>query len=123
MKAYFCNNPIKVKKWEAIRRTPSGRSDRDDGQRKRNDFKRFPNDERFYLPKSQSNRTEMAELRGEQKKFISKNIFLLAGAKTPTHPYISNLDNLNKIFANISIDDSDDNDLGTYNLCGMFLMF
>ena len=129
MKAYFCNNPIKVKKWEVtpgddlrwIKRTPSSRSDRNDGERKRYDLKRFPNDNKFYLPKSQSNKTEISEPRVEKNKKSSEDDFKMTGIKSPSHPYITNLDNLNKIFANTSIDDGDDNDLGKCNNRKMLL--
>ena len=71
VKAYFCNNPIKVKKWEAgddlrrVKRTASSRSEQTEAQRPLNiDFKRLPNDERFYLPKPHSNKAAAAEQRG-----------------------------------------------------------
>ena len=73
VKAYFCNNPIKIKKWESgapVKRSSSNRSDRLN-KSKNNDSKRFPNDERFYLPKSQSNQTEVAVTRGKQTEGFS----------------------------------------------------
>ena len=35
---------------------------------------------------------------------------LLTGVKKPQHPYTANLDNLNKIFANTTIEDAEEND-------------
>ena len=82
VKAYFCNNPIKIKKWESgtpVKRSSSNRSDRLN-KSKNNDFKRFPNDERFYLPKPQSNHTEVAVTRGSKIRdfliFFIRGVFL-----------------------------------------------
>ena len=113
-----------------MKRSCSNRSDKLN-KSKNNDFKRFPNDERFYLPKSQSNHTEVAVTRGSNGGILL--IFLISRSLligVRDHPYTANLDNLNKIFASTSISngdsyrrtssDEDDNDLGDKN-CEIFI--
>ena len=76
VKAYFCNNPIKIKKWEPgldedlrrVKRTASSRSGQNENYLKqKNEFKRIPNDDRFYQPKTQTNKnkTEVSAHKGK----------------------------------------------------------